>query len=140
MDNKFKGNRRYGWDTLSIVIGVIGAVFWAFVPYGSFMGIPLIIYAFWRSRSMDFLNRKREEKIFHDFLGKCIQVLSKFNDNALFYEVKKCFIEWSQKSQVKSKHSNITCPRCKTIIKIQKKKGVNMVSCPKCLTRLRTKN
>ena len=139
MNNKFVGNKKYGWDALSIAIGVIGLIVWRFIRYGFWVGIPLIIYAFWRSRSKDLINRKKEEEIFQDFLKKCMKMLSKFNDNAFFSEVRKSYYEWLEKVQSKGKYGVVTCPRCKKYIRIKKKKGGTMISCPKCLLRFRTK-
>lgn len=142
MNNEIRGKSKYEWDMLSIIMGFTGLTLWRFVDHGSLAGIPLIIYAFWRSRAKNYMTRKREEKAFFNLLEKCMKILSRFNDNAMFYEVRKSFKEWLQKIEAKNKYKykTMTCPNCRTIIKLESKEKPNLVLCPKCFEQLGVKN
>lgn len=139
MKNKSTDKKKYGWDPLSIFISAIGAMVWSFIPYGLLIGLPLIVYAFWRTRSKDILEREKEEKVFLDLVKRLKKILSKFNENALFYEVRGCFNEWMDKHRSKGVNPIIICPRCKTKIRLKKQKSESIIWCPKCSTRLRRK-
>lgn len=139
MKNKSPDNERYGWDSLSVLISAISVIVWAFIPYGFLIGIPLMVFAFWRSRSKEIFERKKEEKVFLNFVRKLRKVLSRFNNNVLFYEIRRCFDEWVDKQRSRRAYSIIICPRCKTKIRLKKQKGESIIWCPKCSTRLRRK-
>lgn len=122
----FRG--RYGIDKLSytlVILSVIFSLLGFFFLRSLFYVLNLAIYAvvIYRALSTSFVKRANENRAFLEFCDRA-----------------KSFIKL-QKKIFKDRKTHVyrTCPKCKAVIRLPKKRGKHTVKCPKCADRFETK-
>ena len=121
----------YGWDKLSKILIAIGLLFCLY-RYGAFIGLPIVIYAFWRTQSKNIIKRTQEEMNFENFCRNIQYWFSRVKQKRLFYRfnnsIKQLISNLSQRKDFKITR----CPHCTQKLRLPKHKGNIVVTCPKC--------
>jgi hypothetical protein len=90
-NNKCPEKIIYGWDNLSKFLTFVGCIFCLLTAYKAFLGLVMISYAFWRSRSKNTMRRIREERAFLKFLDDVFCAIYSVKNGRIFFERKSKF-------------------------------------------------
>lgn len=139
VNNNYSNNQRYGWDSLSRFITFIGCIFCLITVYGAFIGLLLIWYAYWRSKSKDIINRKKEDKAYAEFCNNFFEGIYKIRTNIWFEKLEKNFYYVFLRGKLAYNYKMVICPRCGKQILLKKGKENTMLLCSRCSLKFRTK-
>ena len=128
-NNNYLEKTTYGWDNFSKIITFIGCILCLLTAYTAFLGLLMVSYAFWRSRSRNTMRRIREERMFLKFLDFLFHGV---------HNVKRGKISL-KKSILGNKRKYKRCPRCGRRILLKNSDKENMILCPKCSLRFKAK-
>lgn len=116
-------NGSYGWDKLSQYL-ILGGILLSFTKITAVLGIPLSVYALWRSLSKDIYKRQLELRAFEHFLSDSKNKLNRYK-----YKLED------------SKHFKIfKCPNCSQKLRVPRHKGKLTITCKKCQTEFKGKS
>ncbi|MBU3160504.1 hypothetical protein KPL37_12185 [Clostridium frigoris] len=133
----------YGWDRFSKVTSLVG-IFLLATRYSWILGIALIVYSIWRSRSTNMCARNNEkfiyENIERNFHYSIKNFRQSFKQNIKNF---KCiFKKYKPLEQFKEKRNYMVtyCPKCRQKLRVPRRKGKIIVTCSNCNSefRLRT--
>ncbi|GEM_PF-252671 len=132
----------YGWDKFSKVILIVG-VFLFVTRYAWFLGIALIIYSIWRSRSTNVRGRNNEKFVYENIERRFYYKINSFKYNLKHY-IKLINIKIRQYKPIenfkeKRKYIITNCPKCKQKLRLPRKKGKIIVTCSNCGSEFRLK-
>lgn len=127
--NFFKG--RYGIDTLTKFLGIVGLFFLVSKGYIKIFGLLILGYATWRCYSMDFNKRRREDMIFQEWLRKL---------NFSLKNVKYKFNNILKGLKDKKNYKIVKCPDCNQMLRLPRGKGKIIVTCRKCSKEFKIKS
>ncbi|KAA8668780.1 hypothetical protein [Clostridium sp. HV4-5-A1G] len=119
----------YGWDNFSKILTFIGCIFCLLTAYEAFLGLLMISYAFWRSRSKNVMKRTREERLLLKFLNDAFRVI---------YNIRHGRISLKN-LRLKNRKRYKKCPRCGNLILLKTTTKNNVLSCPKCSLKFKAK-
>ncbi|PKM72120.1 MAG: hypothetical protein CVU91_10315 [Firmicutes bacterium HGW-Firmicutes-16] len=110
---------RNGFDRLSITFIVLAFVLYtlAFLsPVIAVIALGIAAYAIWRAFSKNLAKRREENYRFTRISG----------------DTKDSFTQWKFRRQQKKQYRFITCPDCKSKLRLPRGKGKISITCPKC--------
>lgn len=131
--NFLKGT--YGFDMFSIFLILISIIFNAF-DFTRFLGLALVLIAFYRAFSKDIFRRKMELTKFTNYANKLLGKFGKklpttlpnlnLNNLSMSFNQIKLYMAQNKKYKI------IKCPSCKQKLRLPRKKGKIVVTCKKC--------
>ena len=110
---------RNGFDKLSITFFVLAIIFNALIfmsPVFAVFAVAAAAYALWRAFSKNLAKRRAENYRFARISG----------------DVSDSFAKWKFRRQQKRQYRFITCPDCKSKLRLPRGKGKINITCPKC--------
>ncbi|HEY8892797.1 MAG TPA: hypothetical protein VIM70_21420 [Clostridium sp.] len=132
----------YGWDRFSKVTLLVG-IFLIVTRYMWILGVLLIIYSIWRSRSTNILGRNNEkfvyENIERNFHYKFDNIRQNFKQNIKLIGIKIREYKPLEKLKERRKFIITNCPKCKQKLRLPRKKGNIIVTCSRCSSEFRLK-
>ena len=114
----FMGGRN-GFDRLSIGLIVLAFILYALAflsPFVAIFALAIAAYAVWRAFSKNMAKRREENYRFTRISG----------------DIKDAFTQWKFRRQQKKQYRFITCPDCKSKLRLPRGKGKISITCPKC--------
>ncbi|MGV8982039.1 hypothetical protein [Clostridium sp.] len=148
----------YGWDRFSKITLIVG-IFLFVTRYAMILGIALIIYSIWRSKSTRVRGRNNKKFIFEntkrgvhhnmDNMKKNIKLINiKKNMELINQKIKKDMELINDKIKTykpietlkeRRKYIITNCPKCSQKLRLPKGKGKIIVTCSKCSSEFRLK-
>jgi len=132
----------YGWDRLSKVT-LIAGIFLIVTRYAWLLGIVLIVYSIWRSKSNNLHGRNNEKFVFENiergFYHKVRNFKQDFKHDFKLISIKIKKYNPIEKLKEKRKYIITNCPKCKQKLRLPRKKGRIIVTCSKCFSEFRLK-
>lgn len=110
---------RNGFDRLSIALIILTFILYtlAFLsPFTAIFALAIAFYAVWRAFSKNLAKRREENYRFTRISG----------------DIKDSFTQWKFRRQQKKQFRFITCPDCKSKLRLPRGKGKINITCPKC--------
>lgn len=110
---------RNGFDRLSIGLIVLAFILYALAflsPFVAIFALAIAAYAVWRAFSKNMAKRREENYRFTRISG----------------DIKDAFTQWKFRRQQKKQYRFITCPDCKSKLRLPRGKGKISITCPKC--------
>lgn len=132
---------RYGMDAYSrfisgvamsfIIFSLVMSLFRARVASTvfSYMGVALVVYAYFRIFSRNFNRRYMENQKFLMYSAKAIPVITKYS-----FKLRNTIGKTKYDLQQRRIYHIYKCPTCSQKIRIPRGKGRIQVKCPKCYT------
>ena len=132
----------YGWDRFSKVTLIVG-IFLLVTRYVWILGIALIIYSIWRSKSTNLHGRNNEKFVFENierrFYHKIKNFKQDFKENIKLINTKVKKYKPIEKLKEKRNYIITNCPKCKQKLRLPRRKGRIIVTCSKCFSEFRLK-
>ncbi|MHC6180370.1 hypothetical protein ACYUJ6_11015 [Clostridium sp. JNZ X4-2] len=128
-NNNYLKETTYGWDNFSKIIVFIGCIFCLLAAYEAFLGLLMILYAFWRSRSRNIMRRIREERALLKFLNGIYCIVYNIKYHRMSLEI----------LGLKNKKKYKKCPRCGKPVLLKNSVKNNLILCPKCSLKFKAK-
>jgi hypothetical protein len=148
--NNNNSKKTYGWDNLSKFL-FFAALFLAFGNYSRFFGVPIMGYAFYRTRSRDFTKRASEQVAFDNLIRSIMDKINSIFRGNVFGNLKNKFggkfgskfgnksgPDRSSATQGKN-YVVIMCPKCGQRLRLPANKGNMEAKCPKCQSKIKTR-
>ena len=110
---------RNGFDKLSITFFVLALIFNALIflsPVFAVFAFAAAAYALWRTFSKNLAKRREENYRFTRISG----------------DISDAFAKWKFRRQQNKEYRFITCPDCKSKLRLPRGKGKINITCPKC--------
>lgn len=132
----------YGWDRFSKITLVVGILL-LLTRNSRILGVALIIYSIWRSRSSNMRGRNSEkfvyENIERNFHYKIENFRQSFKQNIKNLSIK--FKKYKPIEKIKEKRMYIItyCPKCNQKLRLPRRKGKIIVTCSNCCSEFRLK-
>lgn len=148
-----KSKQTYGWDNLSKFLFLAG-IFISIGKYSFLIGIPIVIYAFYRTRSKNFLKRASEQAAFDNLIRNVSKGIGSIFQGNTFNNLRNKFggkfgnifgprrNSTSQGNNGTSHDKNyviIICPKCGQRLRLPANKGNMEAKCPKCQSKIKTR-
>lgn len=139
--NFFKNT--YGFDMFSIFLILLSAILnlWDFTR---FIGIALVLVAFYRAFSKDTLSRKNELFKFtthaNKILGKFGKTLPSSLPNLTLDSLTSSINQIKYSIAQNRKYKITKCPSCKQKLRVPRGQGKILVTCRKCATKFDLKS
>ena len=144
--NYNKSKKTYGWDNLSKFLFFTG-IFISIGKYSFLFGIPIVCYAFYRTRSKNFVKRAAEQAAFDNLIRRIGDGLNSIFQGNTFSNLKNKFggklgnkFKSSKSKTTQGKnYVIIICPKCAQKLRLPANKGNMEAKCPKCHCNIKTR-
>lgn len=123
MNNKY--NNSYGWDKLSKILIIFGAILFLF-KWTILLGTAAVMFGVYRAYSKDTYRRALEERAFETWVTSMRNTLR--NKGVL------------NKIDNLKKYKVVKCPKCGQKLRLPRGKGKIVVTCRKCLNEFKMKS
>jgi hypothetical protein len=146
--NYNKPKQTYGWDNLSKFLLVAGLfTFISFGRYGFVLGIPIVAYAVYRTRSKNFMKRADEQAAFDNLIRSTNNGFRSLFRGNTFRNFGNKFggifgNKFGNNRNSAAQNKNyvvIICPKCGQKLRLPINKGNITASCPKCQSKIKTR-
>ena len=110
---------RNGFDRMSIVLIIVSVVldFFSFLsPYIALFALAVFAYAIWRAFSRNLAKRREENYRFTRITG----------------DISEAYAQWKFRRQQGKQFRFLSCPGCKSKLRLPRGKGKISITCPKC--------
>lgn len=128
----------YGWDRLSKITLTIGILLLV-TRVSWILGIALIFYSIWRTKSTNIHGRNNEKFVFENIEGNFYRKINDFKQSLKLFNTKIKQYKPIEKLKEKRKYIITNCPKCKQKLRLPRGKGKIVVTCSKCCSEFRLK-
>lgn len=128
----------YGWDRLSKITLMVGILL-VVTGYAWILGIALILYSIWRSKSTNIHGRNNEKFVFENMEGNIYRKINNFKQSLKLFNNKIKKYKPIDKLKEKRDYIITSCPKCKQKLRVPRGKGKIVITCSKCCSDFRLK-
>lgn len=126
-------NGRYGFDSLSLVLAIIGMVLLK-TNFLQIIGIIFLGYSVFRIFSKNVYKRKQELMKYNNMLKKVSKQIGPLTAklNKYLQPVTKSIQSYKWRFGQRKYYTFYKCPQCKNTLRLPKNRGKLKITCPKC--------